>query len=122
MKISRAISFSKDPFRSLLVGATLGLLLFAVATGFSTPSAQALIGSDTPAKDPSITIRYTSEDGSPLGGSSYVVVPNPFTCEGSLEIADNGSDDAKSTPGIVRMNEVCVEFDYLIQQVEAPEG
>ena len=122
MKILEDLGTSIRSARSLILGTVAGITLALFLALPAAPSAHALIGVDPPAKDPSIHIRKSADHGGMLGGSAFSVTPNPFTCEGSLEIADNDGNDAKSTVGLIRMNEVCFGIQYEIHEVVAPEG
>ncbi|MFQ6029262.1 MAG: SpaA isopeptide-forming pilin-related protein [Dehalococcoidia bacterium] len=98
------------------------LLLMLLLSMLSAGTAHALIGVEPPTVDPSITIRKFSDQGDVIGGSTFSISPNPYTCEGSLEIADNDANDSSARQGMIRANEVCIEFDYAIQETVAPPG
>jgi len=63
----------------------------------------------------------TISGGSLIGGSKFLITPNPFTGEGNLTVQDGGSDDRNSADGIMRIGEMR-DGNFTVTQVEAPAG
>lgn len=59
--------------------------------------------------------------GTLVGGSKYLITPNPFTGQGNYTIQDGGSDDRNTADGIVVINDLR-EGTYKVTQTEAPSG
>jgi hypothetical protein len=59
--------------------------------------------------------------GSFVGGSKFLVSPNPFTGKSNYTIQDGSGDDSNPANGIVIVNGLR-EGNYTVTQAEAPEG
>jgi hypothetical protein len=64
----------------------------------------------------------TVSGGSPIGGSTYVITPNPFdSSAANYTIQDGGSGDRNRAAGIVTMSGL-QDGRYVVMQLEAPSG
>jgi hypothetical protein len=64
----------------------------------------------------------TVSGGSPIGGSTYVITPNPFdSSAANYTIQDGGSGDRNGAAGVVTMSGL-QDGRYLVTQLEAPSG
>jgi hypothetical protein len=64
----------------------------------------------------------TVSGGSPIGGSTYVITPNPFdSSAANYTIQDGGSGDRNRAAGVVTMSGL-QDRRYVITQLEAPSG
>jgi len=70
----------------------------------------------------SLTIVTVSKNGSLLAGSTYLIIPNPFTGTGNYTVSDTGSDNAaRSTPGVITITGLR-EGNFRVTQMSAPPG
>jgi hypothetical protein len=64
----------------------------------------------------------TVSGGSPIGGSTYVITPNPFdSSAANYTIQDGGSGDRNGAAGVVTMSGL-QDGRYIVTQLEAPSG
>jgi hypothetical protein len=64
----------------------------------------------------------TVSGGSPIGGSTYVITPNPFdSSAANYTIQDGGSGDRNRAAGVVTMSGL-QDRRYVVTQLEAPSG
>lgn len=64
----------------------------------------------------------TVSGGSPIGGSTYVMTPNPFdSSAANYTIQDGGSGDRNRAAGVVTMSGL-QDGRYVVTQLEAPSG
>lgn len=64
----------------------------------------------------------TVSGGSPIGGSTYVITPNPFdSSAANYTIQDGGSGDRNRAAGVVTMSGL-QDGRYVVTQLEAPSG
>lgn len=64
----------------------------------------------------------TVSGGSPIGGSTYVITPNPFdNSAANYTIQDGGSGDRNGAAGVVTMSGL-QDGRYVVTQLEAPSG
>jgi hypothetical protein len=64
----------------------------------------------------------TVSGGSPIGGSTYVITPNPFdSSAANYTIQDGGSGDRNGAAGVVTMSGL-QDGRYVVTQLEAPSG
>ena len=64
----------------------------------------------------------TVSGGSPIGGSTYVITPNPFdSSAANYTIQDGGSGDRNGAAGVVTMSGLH-DGRYVVTQLEAPSG
>ena len=64
----------------------------------------------------------TVSSGSPIGGSTYVITPNPFdSSAANYTIQDGGSGDRNRAAGVVTMSGL-QDGRYVVTQLEAPSG
>jgi hypothetical protein len=64
----------------------------------------------------------TVSGGSPIGGSTYVITPNPFdSSAANYTIQDVGSGDRNRAAGVVTMSGL-QDGRYVVTQLEAPSG
>ena len=64
----------------------------------------------------------TVSGGSPIGGSTYVITPNPFdSSAANYTIQDGGSGDRNRAAGVVTMSGLR-DGRYVVTQLEAPSG
>ena len=59
--------------------------------------------------------------GTPIGGATFSVTPNPFTGTGSLSVKDNDANDQDKTAGAFHLVDVRVG-SYTVTETAAPEG
>ena len=64
----------------------------------------------------------TVSGGSPIGGSTYVITPNPFdSSAANYTIQEGGSGDRNRAAGVVTMSGL-QDGRYIVTQLEAPSG
>ncbi len=74
------------------------------------------------AQSSSLTIISLSNDNKLIGGSQFVILPNPFTGIGNYTIVDNASDDTeKDKDGVITLSGI-KNGDYTIIQTGTTSG
>src|SRR5579883_2016064 len=74
------------------------------------------------AQSSSLTIISLSSDNKLIGGSQFLISPNPFTGTGNYTIKDNSSDDVdKDKDGVITLSGV-KNGNYVIIQTSTASG
>jgi hypothetical protein len=69
-----------------------------------------------------IEILKFDDFGDPLAGACFELTPDPRTCEGSLELCDNGPNDEDLADGILLVTGVQVCCPFTVTETVAPPG
>jgi hypothetical protein len=69
-----------------------------------------------------IEILKLDELGAPLADACFELTPDPRTCEGSLELCDNGPNDEDSADGVLYLSGLQVCCEFTVTETVAPPG
>ncbi len=104
------------------ISSIFGISIAILALYFVSSSGIYHLGSTVFAQSSSLTIISLSSDNKLIGGSQFVISPNPFTGAGNYTIVDNSADDTeKDKDGVITLSAI-KNGNYTIIQTGIKSG